>query len=146
MNRSGFKSNDETTSEFYESFISSVQTLNKALDTVSEASGDEKSVSMFDVYTYMLFVNQRLNFLLDHADSIEKSTTIKNDLFLLSSHYQSQVRSQISDKETFNLEAHLKLKEQLNLFMLELPDKYDESQAFIKQFNKASAHIKPLIN
>ncbi len=62
MNRSGFKSNDETTSEFYESFISSVQTLNKALDTVSEASGDEKSVSMFDVYTYMLFVNQRLNF------------------------------------------------------------------------------------
>jgi len=146
MNSSIFKGNSEAKSKTYTSFVASVQTLNKTIDQAIKAASDEKAVCMFDAYTSMLFMNQRFDLLIEQADSIQQSTTLQNDLFLLSNLYQAQVRNQLSKQEAFNLEAHRKLKEQLDLFIAELPDQYDTSKGFIEQFGKAAAHIKPLIN
>jgi len=146
MNSSTFRGSNEASSRSYTSFTASVQTLIKTVEQVIEAPSDEKAVSMFDTYTYMLFMNQRLDLLMEHVDSIQRATTLKNDLFLLSNLYQSQVRNQISKQEELNVDAHLRLKEQLELFSAKLPDQYDGSEAFIKQFSKAVTHIRPLIN
>ncbi|WP_158702786.1 hypothetical protein [Paenibacillus faecalis] len=148
FNNGGFNNKSKNkVSSYYASFISSVQSLDLALAQIDEdQEPDEIAVRMFDVYTYINFVNDRLDLLIDNTDNSLELDTLKNDLSLLKNYYEPLVRKQISNKDESNLQAHNEFKKQIHLFNEALPKEFKNTKDFAQDFNKAAKHIKPIIN
>jgi len=141
-----FNSNDSKKEAAYDSYVSVVEKVATTLGYALEATEDEKSIRMFDAYTYMLLAGQRLNILFENAKELDKATTLKNDWELFILRYQVQVSGQLSHLDVFNVERHRSIKTQLEQYIEQLPAHYEGSKAFKKQFTKAAELIIPFAN
>jgi hypothetical protein len=140
------EANDEN-SNYYDSFVSSVQTLNQTLAKIDEnKKTDQLAVLMFDAYASIIFVNDRLELLKNNTSNPLDVDSLKNDLSLLQNYYEPLVRNQISNEHEMDFQTHNKLMEQIHLFHNELPKKYENSKKFVQQFNNAAGHIKSIVN
>lgn len=139
------KKENLTSSNYYKSFVSSVNSLDLVLAQIDENNNeDDTAVLMFDAYTSIVFINHRIDLMLDH--SAIKLNTLSNDLLLLENSYASLVRDQISNKTKFNFQEHKLFKQQIRQFLNELPEEYEDSDNFINQLNEAAEQIKPIIH
>ncbi|EHB63789.1 MULTISPECIES: hypothetical protein [Paenibacillus] len=143
---SNAKKRIEVTSSYYASFVSSVQTLDKMLAQTSGAKADEIAIKMLDVYTTVIFVNDRLDLLEDNAHSFLGLEVLKNDFSAFKYTFASIVRSCIEDRDGLESEIHLKVAKHIHLFSINLPRNYENSNDFYNQFRIAAEHIKPLPN
>ncbi|MCM3784524.1 hypothetical protein M3231_16195 [Neobacillus mesonae] len=141
------KKNNELNSRYYDSFVSSVQMLNQGLDQIDNNKNSEDIAALvFDVYTAIIDVNDRMDFLKNNAATSLELDVLENDLIWLRINYASVVRNQISDKDSFNLQVHKELEEHIQLFINELPKEYEKSKDFDQQFSRAAERIEPIMN
>ncbi|NEU59999.1 hypothetical protein [Paenibacillus sp. ALJ109b] len=145
INNASNKKENLTSSNYYNSFVSSVNSLDLVLAQIDEKNiKDDTAVLMFDAYTSIVFINHRMDLMLDH--SAIKLNTLSNDFLLLENSYASLVRDQISDETKFNSQEHKLFKQQIHQFLNDLPKEYEDSDNFINQLNEAGEQIKPLIH
>ncbi|WP_310144088.1 hypothetical protein [Paenibacillus amylolyticus] len=137
----------EENSNHYTSFVSSVQTLEQTLTQIDDSKNDDElAVLMFDVYTSIIFVNDRITLLRNNTNSSPQMDTLSNEFLLVRNFYESQVRNHLSTKKELNFEIHTNFEEKIRLFLNDLPKDYESSKDFDQQLKKAMAHIKAIIN
>ncbi|GAE06425.1 hypothetical protein JCM10914_2585 [Paenibacillus sp. JCM 10914] len=102
---------------------------------------------MFEAYKYLLFVNDRLQYLVDDFPRMEKDLAVlKNDFFLLKYNFAILVSDRIENRPGFNEQALRMIKQQVRLFLDQAPENYDNSNAFRKELIQAAEHISQLSN
>lgn len=131
-------------SDYYASFVSSVQTLDRTLSQTNGAKLDDAS-QMFDVYTIIIFVNDRLIQLKENTENFSDMEELANDFMIFRHRYESLVRQQIISDDV-DPEVLLKVVDQIKLFLSVLPKEYENSKRFSNQLNAADQHIKPLLD
>lgn len=132
-------------SDYYASFVSSVQTLDRTLAQTNETKLNDDVSQMFDVYTSIIFVNDRLTQLKENTESFSDMDELVNDFMIFRNRYASLVRQQIVI-DSVDPEVLLKVVDQIKLFLSDLPKEYENSKKFSNQLNAADKHIKPLLD
>ncbi|KOP68309.1 hypothetical protein AMS62_25975 [Bacillus sp. FJAT-18019] len=100
---------------------------------------------MFDVYTSIIFVNDRLTQLKENTKSFSEMDELINDFMIFRIRYASLVRQQIVS-DSVHSEVLAKVIDQIQLFEGDLPKEYESSKEFTNQLNAADQHIKPLLD
>lgn len=131
--------------EYYASFVSSVQTLERTIAQTNGTEFNDVTLHMFDVYTSIIFVNDRLTLLKENTKSFSEMDELINDLLIFRIRYASLVRQQINHDHV-NPEVLAKVIDQIQLFESELPQAFEDSNDFSNQLNAADQHIKPLLD
>lgn len=121
----------------YESFVSAVKRLEKELSHIKDTKSNETGVQMFDAFDSIIFVNMRLDYL-----KSDDFNDLKHYFTHLQFSYNLKVRNQISELESFDSQTNQYIKNQIHLFLSELPPKYKNTKEFYEQLNKATDYIK----
>ncbi|NOJ71321.1 hypothetical protein [Paenibacillus alvei] len=132
-------------SDYYVSFVSSVHTLDMTLAKSKGTELKEDILQMFDVYTTIIFVNDRLTQLKENTESFNEMDELINDFIIFRTRYASLIRQQIVS-DSVDPEVLLKVGNQIKLFVRDLPKEYESSKEFSNQLNAADKHIKPLLD
>ncbi|SDS46894.1 hypothetical protein SAMN05444162_1539 [Paenibacillaceae bacterium GAS479] len=136
---------DQVKSDYYAGFVLSVQTLDRTLAKTKGTELNEDILQMFNVYTTIIFVNDRLTQLKENTESFNEMDELMNDFMIFRIRYDSLVREQIIS-DSVDPEVLLKVVDQIKLFVRDLPKEYESSKEFSKQLNAADKHIKPLLD
>lgn len=134
----------EVSSRYYASFVSSVQTLDRVLAQTNETEFNVDIVQLIDEYENIIFVNDRLALLKEKTNRFPSDLgVLLNDFMIFRNSYGSFLRQQIV-RDNINSEVHLKVVNQIKLFLNDLPKEYEDSKEFYTQLSAAAEHIKPL--
>lgn len=137
-------------SRYYAGFVSSVQRLDGALAKTNKTEYNGDIVQMFDVYTSIIFLNDRLSLWKERTNSFPSDLdTLTNDFMIFRHNYGSFVRHQIVRNRDYggvDSEVQLIVVNQIKLFLNDLPKEYEDSKEFSNQLNVAAKHIKPLLH
>nr|WP_154958366.1 hypothetical protein [Paenibacillus xylanexedens] len=132
---------------YYTSFVSSVQSLDKTMSQINQDKKDnELAALMFDNYTSILFVNERLDLLKNNSSMSADLNSLQNDLSLFKNYYEPLVRNQITNGGNLDTQIYEQMREHFHLFSTTLPAKYEDSKEFVQQFDKAVEHLKALVH
>lgn len=147
INNLSGKKEVEVKSDYYASFVSSVQSLDRTLAQTNETKDNEEIVQkMFDVYTSIIFVNDRLALLKENTTGFPDIDFLINDFMLFRDSYASVIRHQLGVRDNINYKVNLRVLDQIKLFVNDLPKEYENSKEFSNQVGVAAKHIKPLLN
>ncbi len=135
----------EVNSNYYTGFVSRVQKLDDTLSQTSEVGSNGEIEQMFDVYTSIILVNDRLTLLKENAKNFSELNVLINDFLIFRDEYGYLVKDQLKGNRA-DSEVRLKVAKQVKLFLNDLPIEYQSSKGFSDQFSVAADHIKPLLH
>lgn len=135
----------EVNSSYYTGFVSRVQKLDDILAQTSEIESNREVEQMFDVYTSIILVNDRLTLLKENTKSFPDINVLINDFLIFRVEYGHLVKDQLKGNRT-DSDVHIKVVKQIKLFLNNLPKEYEHSKEFSDQFRAAADHIKPLLH
>lgn len=139
------KKEAEVNSSYYTGFVSRVQKLDDTLAQSSEIDSNREIEQMFDVYTSIILVNDRLTLLKENTKSFPDINVLINDFLIFRDEYGYLVKDQLEGNRV-DSDVHIKVIKQIKLFLNNLPKEYEHSKAFSDQFSAAADHIKPLLH
>jgi len=133
-------------SDYYTSFVSRVQNLDDTLSQNSEVQSTGEIEQMFDVYTSIILINDRLTLIKEHTKNFSDYINILiNDFLIFRNEYGYLLRDQLKGNRA-DSEVRIKVAKQIKLFLNDLPKEYHDSEEFSDQFCAAAKHIKPLLH
>ncbi|MBY0162090.1 hypothetical protein V4V36_27725 [Paenibacillus lautus] len=135
----------EANSTYYTGFVSRVQKLDDTLAKTSEIESNREIEQMFDVYTSIILVNDRLTLLKENTKSFPDINVLINDFLIFRDEYGYLVKDQLEGNRA-DSDVHIKVVKQIKLFLNSLPKEYEHSKEFSDQFSAAADHIKPLLH
>lgn len=135
----------EVNSTYYTGFVSRVQKLDDTLAKTSEIDSNREIEQMFDVYTSIILVNDRLTLLKENTKGFPDINVLINDFLIFRDEYGYLVKDQLEGNRADN-DVHIKVVKQIKLFLNSLPKEYEHSKEFSDQFSAAVDHIKPLLH
>lgn len=135
----------EVNSNYYTSFVSRVQKLYDTLSQTSEVESNEEIDQMFNVYTSIILVNDRLTLLKENTKNFSDVNILINDFLIFRNEYGYLLKDQIKGNRA-DSEVLIKVVKQIKLFLNDLPIEYQNSKEFSDKFNAAADHIKPLLH
>lgn len=135
----------EVNSRYYTGFVSRVQKLDETLAKTNETKFNGDVVQMHDVYTSIILVNDRLTLLKENTKGFPYIDVLINDFLIFRVEYGYLVRNQLKGN-SLDSEIHLKVVNQIKLFLKDLPKEYENSKEFSNQFSAAAKHIKSLLH
>ncbi|MGG3279966.1 hypothetical protein [Paenibacillus solani] len=135
----------EVNSSYYTGFVARVQRLDETLSQTNETKSNGDVVHMLDVYTSIILVNDQLTLLKENTKGFPDIDILINDFSIFRNEYGYLVKNQLEGHHV-DPEIHLKVVTQIQLFLNNLPEEYENSREFTDQFNAATVHIKPLLH
>ncbi|MEK4660972.1 hypothetical protein MHH93_03695 [Priestia sp. FSL H7-0729] len=131
---------------YYTGFVSTVQKLDDTLSQISEVGSNGEIEQMFDVYTSIILVNDRLTLIKENTKNFSDHLDLLiNDLLIFRNEYGYLVKDQLKGNHA-DSEVRIKVAKQIKLFLKDLPMEYQNSREFFDKFNAAADHIKPLLH
>lgn len=134
----------EVNSRYYTGFVSRVQRLDRTLARTNETESNGNTAQMFDVYTSIILVNDRLTLLKENTQSFPDIDVLINDFLIFRDEYGFLVKNQLEGNRV-DSEIQLKVVDQIKCFLNDLPTEYENSKGFADQFRTSTEHIKPLL-
>ncbi|MGN7412854.1 hypothetical protein [Paenibacillus sp. SAF-068] len=133
-------------SDYYTGFVSRVQKLDDTLSQISEVGSNGEIEQMFDVYTSIFLVNDRLTLIKENTKNFSDNLDVLiNDFLIFRNEYGYLVKDQLKGNLA-DSEVRIKVVKQIKLFLKGLPEEYHDSKEFSDQFSAAAKHIKPLLH
>jgi len=135
----------EVNSNYYTGFVARVQKLDNTLSQTSEMASNSEMEQMFDIYTSIILVTDRLTLLKENAKSFPELNVLINDFLIFRDEYGYLVKDQLKGNRA-DSEIRMKVAKQVKLFLNNLPKEYENSKGFADKFSAAAEHIKPLLH